>query len=315
MAVGFACALGGACGADAAQHEGPLRARTLPVAAKRHPTTRSVAIRTDVALILIPITVTDPFGAPYLGLTRESFRLFEDGVEQQLKYFTLEDSPVSFGIVFDGSRSMDGKLDQSRAAVARVLDTAVPRDEFFLVEFNSAPRMLCNFTSDPERIAGALWDIVPRDWTALCDAVYLAAQQMKRAKNSRKALLILSDGGENSSRYTQGEMWAFIREAGVCIYSIGLGGGGLFNRPVRLLNRLSEETGGLSFHVPKMSNLPEAIEKISKAIRSQYVLGYSSTNPKHDGLYRRIEVRLNQSPDVPRLRASWRAGYYAPVEP
>ena len=270
------------------------------------------AIQVDVRLILVPVTVTDAYDAPVSGLPREAFRLFEEGVEQQVKYFATQDAPVSLGVVFDASRSMAGKLEQSRAAVGRVFNTAVPGDEFFVVEFNDAPRVLCDFTTDTERIEKSLVAIQPQNWTALYDAVYMAIRQMKHARNPRKALLILSDGGDNNSRYTKPEMRALVREADVCIYSIGLIGGGFIQRHVGLLRQLSEDTGGRSYQVEKMSDLPEAVAKLNAAMRHQYLLGYSSSNPINNGLYRKIEVRLNAGPDAPRLRATWRTGYYAP---
>jgi VWFA-related protein len=269
-------------------------------------------LRVDVKLILIPATVTDPFGAPYSGLPQSAFRLFEDGVEQELKYFSSDEAPISMGVVFDSSRSMEHKLDQSRAAVKRFFGTAIPGDEFLLVEFNDVPRVLCNFTSDTDQIEKTLVDIKSKNWTALLDAVYVSMRQMKRARNPRKALLILSDGGDNNSRYTEAEMKALVREGDVCIYSIALPGGGLIKRHARLLRQLSDETGGLFCQLDRMADLPDTVAKISAAIRNQYLLGYLSSNPNNNGLYRKIEVKLNQSPDLPRLRASWRTGYFAP---
>lgn len=271
------------------------------------------AFRADVKLILIPVTVTDVFGAPYSGLPQEAFRLFEDGVEQHLKYFAMQDAPISLGIVFDASRSMAGKLDQSRAAVARFFNTAVPGDEFLLVEFSDAPRILCDFTSDTERIERSLSGIQAENWTALFDAVYLATRQMQHARNPRKALLILSDGGDNNSRYTEREMKALLRETDVCIYSIGIAGG-LIQRHARWLRHLSDETGGFFCSVEKTSDLPGAVARISAAIRNQYLLGYVSSNPQNNGFYRKVEVRLNHAGSTP-LHVAWRTGYYAPAAP
>lgn len=290
------------------------RVAVVPRVVPPHKTGAARHLRVDVKLVVIPVTVTDPFGAPVSGLPRDSFRLFEDGVEQELKYFTSEDAPVSLGVVFDASRSMQGKLDDSRAAIARFFTTAMPGDEFFGIEFNDAPKMLCKFTPDTEEIQKTLVSIQPKNWTALLDAVYMAIQHMKYAKNARKALLILSDGADNNSRYTESEMKAYVREADVCIYSIGLLNGGLMQRHVRLLRQLSEETGGLLHRVQKLTDLPEAVAKISAAIRNQYFLGYSSNNPQNKSVYRRIEVKLQQSPDLRQLRASWRSGYYEPAE-
>ena len=269
-------------------------------------------LRADVKLILIPATVTDPFGAPFSGLPREAFRLIEDGVEQQLRYFSSDEAPISLAVVFDSSRSMEHKIEQSRAAVKRFFGTAIPGDEFLLVEFNDVPRVLCNFTSDTDRIEKTLVDIKPKNWTALLDAVYVSIRQMRHARNSRKALLILSDGGDNNSRYTEAEMKSLVRESDVCIYSIALPGGGLIRRNERLLRQLSDETGGLACRLDRMGDLAEAVAKISAAIRNQYLLGYLSNNPDNNGLYRKIEIKLNPSPDLPRLHASWRSGYYAP---
>lgn len=288
------------------------RVSITPSAPPPKKTGSAPAIRVNVKLTLIPVTVTDPFGAPFSGLTHEAFQLFEDGVEQELKYFNSEDAPVSMGVVFDASRSMTGAMDKSRIAISQFFHTATPGDEFFLVAFGDAPRILSGFTTDTTAIEKELVGIKPKGWTALYDAVYLAIQQMRHAKNARKALLVLSDGGDNNSRYTESEMQALVREADVCIYSIGLASGDMIKRHVRLLRRLSEQTGGHFYQVNKTNELPEAVSKISAAIRDQYVLGYFSSNAENDGLYRKIEVKLNPRPGLPRLRASWRSGYYAP---
>ncbi|MFN7997459.1 MAG: VWA domain-containing protein [Bryobacteraceae bacterium] len=280
--------------------------------ARPKPDTVPANLRVDVKLVLIPVTVTDLFGAPFKGLTQTAFRLLENGIEQKIKYFSAEEAPVSLGLIFDASRSMEGKLDESRAAVSHVFHTALPKDEYFVVEFSDAPRLLCPFTNDTKRIEKSLTGIAPRNWTALLDAIYLGIQQMQRARNSRKALLILSDGGDNSSRYTESEMRSLVREADVCIYSIALVGGGLMRRHVPLLKHLAAETGGRVYEVEKMTELPEAVEKLSEAIRHQYLLGYSSNDGRNTGLYRKVEVRLEQPARTPRLRASWRTGYYTP---
>lgn len=308
------CFLGLLCfsGASSAAEEGGPRVSIAPRATLRRNNVPASDIRVDVKLTQIPVTVTDSLGAPYPGLTREDFRLFEDGVEQQLKYFGSDDAPVSLGVVFDASQSMAGKLNQSKAAVSRFFNTTMGGDEFFLIEFNDVPRVLCDFTTDTDLIEKTLVSIQPKNWTALFDAVYMSVRKMKRAKNARKALLILSDGGDNYSRYTESEMKSLVREADVSIYSIALVGGGLMRRHVPLLRNLSEQTGGRVYEVEKMSDLPQAVANASAAIRNQYVLGYASSNLASDGLYRKIQVRLNPRPDLPRLQVSWRTGYYAP---
>jgi len=304
--IGLGCGLAPACHAED-------RVAITPRVVSHRKISPNPAIRVDIKLTLIPVTVTNSLGAPYPGLPQSAFRLLEDGVEQQLKSFASEDGPVSLGVVFDASRSMTGKLDQSRAAVSRFFRTATAGDEFFLIEFNDTPRILCDFTTDTEEIEKKLVDIKPKNWTALFDSVYMAIQQMRHAKNPRKALLILSDGGDNNSRYTESEMKNLVREADVSIYSIGLLGGGFVRRHAQLLRQLSEETGGHFYQVDKMADLPDAVAQVSAALRQQYLLGYSSTNPENDGMYRKIEVRLNPEINPLRLRASWRTGYYAPA--
>jgi VWFA-related protein len=306
LSIGLACTLASWCRAE------DRVAITPRVASHRKPGP-DPAIRVDIKLTLIPVTVTDALGAPYSGLPQSAFRLLEDGVEQQLKSFASEDGPVSLGVVFDASRSMSGKLDQSRAAVSQFFRTATAGDEFFLIEFNDTPHILCDFTTDTEEIEKKLVDIKPKNWTALFDSVYMAIQQMRHAKNARKALLILSDGGDNNSRYTESEMKNLVREADVSIYSIGLLGGGFVKRHAQLLRQLSEETGGHFYQVDKMADLPDAVAQVSAALRQQYLLGYSSTNQENDGMYRKIEVRLKPEINPLRLRTSWRTGYYAPA--
>ena len=274
----------------------------------------SASIRVDTTLVLVPVTVTDPYGAPFPGLTRDDFQIFENGVEQQLKCFTSEDAAISLGIVFDASGSMLGKLDQSRTAVAALFRTAVPGDEFFAVEVRNKPALLCDLTDDTQRIEQALATIQARNTTALRDAIYMAIQHLRHARNSRRALLILSDGGENNSRYTKGEIYSLVREADICIHSIALSRWiRLSLDDVSLLRRLSGESGGTFWQVAHADELPQAIWKASAAIRHLYVLCFNSSNPRNDGLYRKIQVRLRPIRGMPRLHVSWRKGYMAPV--
>jgi Ca-activated chloride channel homolog len=294
-----------------------LAAQDAPVSITPRASARATreprSIRLDVRMVVIPVTVTDPLGAPVPGMRAGAFRLFEDGVEQKLSYFASDDAPISAGVVFDASRSMENKLDQSRDAVARFLRTEMPGDEFFLVEFNDTPRLLCNFTSDTGLIERALSGIQPKNWTSLLDAVYMAVHHIREARNARKALLVVSDGADNNSRYTEAEMKRLVREADVSIYAIAISGG-LINRHVRLLRELSRETGGQTCEVDRLADLPEAIAKIDAAMRRQYLLGYTPARERNDGMYRKIEVRLEQGPGRPRLHASWRTGYYAPAD-
>jgi Ca-activated chloride channel family protein len=283
------------------------------------PRTRS--LRVDTTVVQIPVTVTDPLNRFVTGLEKEHFRLFEDKVEQKLTYFSSEDAPVSVGVVFDTSGSMGSKLQKSRQAVAQLMKTANPEDEFFLVQFNDRPEITVGFTRDSEEIQNRLTFVQSKGRTALLDSIYLAINQMKKASNPRKALCVISDGGDNSSRYTESEIKNLVREADVQIYAIGI------FEPVAsrgrtaeelagpgLLNEISEQTGGRSFAVDNLNELPDVAAKIGIELHNQYVLGYAPSNREKDGKYRHVQVKLVQPRGLPPLRAFWRLGYYAPTQ-
>ncbi|MFB3775958.1 MAG: VWA domain-containing protein [Bryobacteraceae bacterium] len=294
------------------------RTSTLGTPAESAP---RVDLRVDTTLVLIPVTVTDPMNRFVTGLEKEHFRLQEDNVDQAITHFASEDAPLSVGIVFDTSGSMGSKLLKSRQAVAQFCKTANPQDEFFLVQFNSAPQLTVPFTFDTEEIQNRITFTQSRGRTALLDAIYLALHEMKKAANPRRALLVISDGGDNSSRYTEGEIKNLVREADVQVFGIGifepLGARGRtveeLNGP-SLLNDIAEQTGGRSYAVVNLNDLPDIAAKIGIELRNQYLLGYSSTNQERDGKYRRVKVRLVQPRGLPPLRAFWRLGYYAPSQ-
>ena len=280
-----------------------------------------VDLRVDTTLVLIPVTVTDPMNRFVTGLEKEHFRLQEDNVDQTITHFASEDAPLSVGIVFDTSGSMGSKLQKSKQAVAQFCKTANPQDEFFLVQFNSAPELTVPFTTDTEEVQNRITFTQSRGRTALLDAVYLALHEMKKSKNPRKALLVISDGGDNSSRYTESEIKNLVREADVQIFGIGiyepLGSRGRTAEEMAgpsLLSDIAEQTGGRSYPVENLNDLPDIAAKIGIELRNQYVLGYSSTNQERDGKYRRVKVKVIQPRGLPPLRAFWRLGYYAPSQ-
>jgi Ca-activated chloride channel homolog len=180
------------------------------------------SIRVDSNLVLIPVTVTDPLNRPVTGLDKEHFRVFEDKIEQDISQFASDDAPLAVGLVFDVSGSMGDKLRKSRQAAAQFFRAANPEDEFFLVEFNERPRLAAPLTSNLEEIQNRLTFSQSKGRTALLDAVYLALHEMKKSRKPRKALLILSDGGDNSSRYTVSEVRTLVRESESLIYAIGI---------------------------------------------------------------------------------------------
>ncbi len=282
---------------------------------------RPVDLRVNKTVVLINVTVTDPLNRFVTGLEKEHFRVFEDKVEQEITQFSSEDAPISIGLVFDTSGSMGSKLQKSRQAAAEFFKTANPSDEFFLVQFNDRPELAVPFTPDTDKIQSALTFTQSKGRTALLDSVYLAMHEMKKAHNPRKALLIISDGGDNSSRYTETEIKSAVREADVQIFAIGIfeamasrgrtpeeaSGPGL-------LNELAEQTGGREYPVENVAELPDIAAKIGIALRNEYILGYSPKNRERDGKYRRVQVKLNQPRGLPPLKAYFRLGYYAPTQ-
>jgi len=298
----------GISAADEADQQNQPRVSIVPRAPmERNATTRKASpIRLDVKVVQIPVTVTDTWDRPVEGLRQSDFRLFEDDVEQKIVYLSREEAPASVGLIFDASGSMRDKIETSVEAVDQFFETTLPGDEFLLVRFSDTPTLITGFTDDTQEISGWLHAIRPKGWTALNDAIYLGIQKMRVARNSRKALLVLSDGGDNNSRYSGSEIRDMVREADVRIYSIGLQIGML--QGGRFLEKISDETGGRMIRVRKLEELPEAIEKLSRDLRSQYLLGYYSTNAQNDGRFRRVRVHVNH----PTVHASWRRGYYAP---
>jgi Ca-activated chloride channel homolog len=278
-------------------------------------------IRSDTSLVQINVTVTTPLGQVVTAMEQEHFRLFEDKQEQKIISFSSEDSPITVGMVFDMSGSMGNKLVKSRQAAGQFFKTANPEDEFFLVQFSDAPEVAVPITRDTEEIQTHLAFAQAKGRTALLDGVYLALSQMKKAKNPRKAVLILSDGGDNSSRYTETEIRNLVRESDVQIYAIGIfepvSGRGRTAEEMSgpgLLSELAEQTGGRHFPVENLNDLPDIAAKIGVELRSQYILGFNSTNAAKDGKFRKVEVKLVQPRGLPPLKAYYRTGYYAPTQ-
>ncbi|MEZ5402436.1 MAG: VWA domain-containing protein [Bryobacteraceae bacterium] len=282
---------------------------------------RPANIRVETQLVQINVTVTTPLNQVVTGMEKEHFRLFEDKVEQEILTFSSEEAPLSIGMVFDISGSMGSKLHKSRQAAAQFFKTANPADEFFLVQFNERPEMVVPWTTNTEEIQNRMAFTQAKGRTALLDGLYLAMNQMKKAKNPRKAILVLSDGGDNSSRYTEPEIKNLVREADVQVYAMGIfepiAGRGRSAEEMAgpgLLTELAEQTGGRHFPIDNLNELPDVAAKIGVELRSQYVLGYSPKNSAKDGKYRRVEVKLVQPRGLPPLRAYFRTGYYAPAQ-
>jgi Ca-activated chloride channel homolog len=277
--------------------------------------------RAHADLVLIPVTVTDTSNRFVLGLQKEDFQLFEDGVEQNVAHFSGEDAPLSVGVLFDESGSMEYKLRTSRDAAAQLLNTLNKEDEAFLVEFADLAKVSIEFTGNAEKIQTALKNVQAGGLTAMLDAIDTGLLEMKKAKNSRKAIVIVSDGGDNRSHYTAAQIESLVREADVQIYAMGvfepIFSFGLTPEEIsgpRLLSEIAAQTGGRAFAAAAPGDMPSVATRIAIELRNQYVLGYYSTNKARDGKYRRVEVKASQPPGLGSpLKLHWRLGYYAPA--
>jgi Ca-activated chloride channel family protein len=314
-------ALSPPAGAEEAHVSIEPRAKTRGSAERSGTDQASGNIRVDSELVLIPVTVTDGMNRFVTGLDKDHFRLYEDKVEQTITHFAAEDAPISVGLVFDCSGSMGDKLKKSREAVAQLLKVSNPDDEFFLVEFNDRAELVVSMTKHSEEIQNRLTFTQSKGRTALLDAIVLSMNEMRKAHNPRKALVIISDGGDNSSRYTVSEVKNRVRESDVQIYAIAILE--LFADRGRtpeefagpgLLNDIAEQTGGRSFESGNLNHLPDIAAKIGDALRNQYVLGYAPSIVRKDGKYHRVKLKLVKPKGWPSLRAYWRLGYYAPAE-
>jgi Ca-activated chloride channel homolog len=260
------------------------------------------ALKVDVDLVMVNVTVTD--GNKFVtGLKPENFQLFEDKFEQKIEYFSSEVAPVSLGIIFDISHSMEKKLDFAREAAAKFLETGTPEDEYFLVEFSNRAKIAEGFTTDISRLRDRLAFKQGAGATALYDAIYLGLGQLKRGQNPKKALLLITDGEDNHSRYSRGDIRDFIREADAQIYVVDLGRA--------LLGDLAEMTGGHSYHA-NVDDLQDICEKIATELKSQYVIGFESTNTTKDGKFRKLRLRVTPPEGMGKLNVRAKNGYYAP---
>jgi Ca-activated chloride channel family protein len=280
--------------------------------------THTRPLKVDVNLVLVSVTITDPMNRLVTGLDKENFLVYEGKDQQDIRHFSSEDAPVSIGVIFDMSGSMSSKIERAREAVVEFFKTANPQDEFFMVTFADKPEEVSDFTSKVEDIQGKLVYTVPKGRTALLDAIYLGVSKMRQAKYQKKAILIISDGGDNHSRYTEGEIKSMVKEADTLIYAIGIYDHYMATPEEALgpalLSEVAELTGGRSFTIDNPNDLADVATKIGIELRNQYVLGYRPRNPGHDGKWRKIKVKLIPPKGLPPLKVYARTGYYAPSE-
>lgn len=296
------------------------REASAPAAAVIDPAlnTYTEPIRTNVDLVLVPVTITDPLNRLVVGLGKDNFRVFDGKKPQEIKHFSSEDAPVSLGIIMDTSGSMKGKMDRVREAITQFCDQANPQDEFFMITFSDMPRLAVDFTPRPEEVQSQLLSATIKGRTSLLDAIYMGVRKMREAKYPRKALLIISDGGDNHSRYTERELKSLIKEADVTIYAVGT-----FERAVStqeellgplLLSDIAEVTGGQAFSLDNPNDLPAVTSRVGSALRHQYVLAYHPDQSAHDGKWHKIHVKLKAPSRLNLLRVHAKDGYYAPSQ-
>lgn len=306
LLMGFCAGRGRAQGSSA---DGSLQKREAA------PTVRFGA---DATLVLIPVTVTDAANRFVLGLQKQDFHLLEDGADQTIAHFSGEDAPLSVGVVFDISGSMDHKLELSRQAAAQFLKTMNPEDEAFLVAFGDHASLAAEFTHNVDEIQNKLTSLQPGGLTALLDATEMALREMKKARNPRKAIVIISDGGDNNSHYSSSQIRSLVKEADVQVYAMGVFEPAIFigmtkeevSGP-RLLSEIAEQTGGRVLAASDPNDLPSVATRIGIELRNQYVLAYVPKDDSKDGRFRKVEVTVKEPPGLSGLKLRWRLGYYA----
>jgi Ca-activated chloride channel family protein len=268
--------------------------------------------KVGVETVFVKISVTDPLNRYVTGLEREHFKVYEDKVEQSITYFSQEAAPISVGLIFDVSGSMkdNTNIKKAKSAIVRFLQSGSPEDEYFLITFNQKTNLLQSFTAQSSTVQNDVAIQKPGGRTALYDAVYMGLDQVKRGRNDKKALILITDGEDNSSRYSPSEVREFAKESDVQIYGIGQEGNLNYGRTE--ITNIVSMTGGRAFFPRSFNELDYYIDLVHAELRNQYLIGYSPTNQVHDGKWRRIRVKLDAPQGLPKLTVSAKEGYYAP---
>jgi Ca-activated chloride channel family protein len=265
--------------------------------------------RVGVETVFINVSVTDSFNRYIGGLEKQSFRIFEDTVEQTITHFVEESAPVSVGILFDTSVSMKRNIRSARRSVLRLLQSGTPDDEFFLVSFNQKTQLIQGFTRERAEMEQGIQSIKPRGRTALYDAVHLGMEQIGGARNKKTALILITDGEDNSSRYTATEVRELAKESKTPIYAIGEKGKLAYGHDE--IQGLSDLTGGRAFFPQNLSELDYYVDLIRSELAHQYVLGYTPINKTRDGKWRKLQVKLTVPAGPSKTIIHNRPGYYA----
>jgi len=276
-------------------------------------------LRVDIDLVVVPVMVTDVHGSPVMDMRREDFSILEEEKPQQVRYFYAEDAPLSVGLIVDLSSSMANKIERVRQAVDEFFKIADPADDYFVMTFSYRPKLLANTTQSTETIQAKLAEMKPKGGTALADAIYSALQKMRSAQYGRKALLIISDGGDNASRRSLRSVKNLAKESDAQIYAIDVCDSPSLLLTKKLeerfgkqwLTQVTEQTGGRTIAVDDPSKMPDAAAQISRELRNRYVLAYRPENAKKDGKWRKVKVKVTRKPDPLPYQVYYRTGYMA----
>lgn len=274
-------------------------------------------IRVKTDLVTLTLTVTDPYGRYVSGLTKAAFQVTDNNEAQDITYFSDSDAPISIGILFDVSGSMNSeKIKRAKKALERFVATSHPSDEYFLIAFNNRAQLLMDRTRDGEGMLRQLMLVQPKNNTALYDAVYLGVERVTRGSHNKRAILIISDGQDNSSRYNFGEVRRLMKESDVVTYSVGIMDRGdsassYGMQGQAFLDEISSVTGGKSFYPSTDIEMDEIFERIALELRNQYSIGYTPKDFQPDGKWRKVKTKIKPPRGLPRLTVRAREGYYA----
>ena len=275
--------------------------------------------RVNADLVTLTVTVTDVYGRYVSGLDKSAFAVFDNKEQQVITNFSDEDAPVSVGVVFDVSGSMSGdKIRRAKEALAKFIETSHEADEYFLVGFNSRAQLLMNRTRDGDALLNKFNFIETKGNTALYDACYLGVEKVQRGTHQKRAILLISDGQDNNSRYTFTDVRRLLKESDVVVYSVGIIGGGagaLDMSGQAILDELSSVSGGKAFFPNTAAEMDEIFERIALELRHQYSIGYRPSNFAGDGKWHKLKVKVTPPRGLPKLFVRSREGYFATANP
>lgn len=277
--------------------------------------------RSGTDTVFLSVTVVDSKNRLVPGLTREDFQVFEDGVPQEVSTFSRDPQPIALSILLDSSTSMEPKIRTAQEAASGFVRRLGDRDVAQIIDFDSQVQVLQGFTSDRELLEAAIRHTDAGGSTSLYTAMYVALSEQRKARPKREvdvrrqAIVVLSDGDDTSSLVDYEQVLEISKQSEVSVYAIGLRSRaespqGRYSEADFVLRTLSEQTGGRVFFVEQIAQLPAVYEQIADELANQYSIGYTSKNPRRNGAWRVIQVRVSQAGAIPRTRA----GYYGPSD-